>query len=113
MRVTSVKTSSTVIAKLKFLLRDPSCLTSASGKSRLQQYAPPADTVPSKVWPESGSPSLDIAQFSGRAEHRQCRLADVWQNPARGCSRRPARSCYAYRNRGPIRRKCDPSVERL
>jgi hypothetical protein len=43
---------------------------SASDKSRLRQCAPPARTVPLKVWPESESSSLDPARSSGRTEHQ-------------------------------------------
>src|SRR6266566_389353 len=78
---------------------------SASDKSHLRQCAPPAGTVPPKVWPESENSSLDAARFSGPREHRQCRSADVWQNLARGWSRRRARSGCEYRNRGSVRRR--------
>src|SRR5216117_809735 len=55
---------------------------SASDKSHLPRCAPPAGTVPPKVWPESENSSLDAARFSGRLEHRQCRSADAGQEPA-------------------------------
>ena len=56
---------------------------SASDKSHLPRCAPPAGTVPPKVWPESENSSLDAARFSGRLEYRQCRSADAWPNLAR------------------------------
>src|SRR4029453_3987978 len=82
--------------------------TSASGKSRLEQCMLPVGTVPPKVWRESESSSLDIAPYSGRLEHPQCRWAGVWQNPVGGFPTRPARSGCEYRDPGAARRRHNP-----
>ena len=80
---------------------------SASDKLHPQRCARPAGIVPPKVWPKSESLALDIVR-QAQSKDRQCRSADAWQNPARGWSRRLARSGCEYQNPGSVRRTHDP-----